>query len=85
MECDEDWQLIREVHVQDLHELAATADEVHKVDLSLLQQKALQVLQAHPEGTQLFDHVIVDEYQDTNTIQEDLFFHLAGGSKNISW
>jgi DNA helicase-2/ATP-dependent DNA helicase PcrA len=80
--CDDDWKRIREVHAAYINWL--DQDEVQKVDLSLLQQKALQVLQAHPEGTRLFDHVIVDEYQDTNAIQEDLFFHLAGGSTNLT-
>jgi len=80
--CDDDWQLIRQVHGAYMNWLAQ--DEVQKVDLSLLQQQALKVLQVHPDGTRLFDHVIVDEYQDTNAIQEDLFFHLAGGSTNIT-
>lgn len=82
LECNDDWKLIRDVHAAYMGWLRQ--DEVQKVDLSLLQQKALQVLKSHPEGTRLFDHVIVDEYQDTNAIQEDLFFHLAGGSGNIT-
>lgn len=52
-------------------------------DLSLLQQKALAVLNGHVQAGQVFKHVIIDEYQDTNTVQERLFFTLAAGSKNL--
>jgi superfamily I DNA/RNA helicase len=31
----------------------------------------------------VFHHVIIDEYQDTNAVQERLFFKLAEGSKNL--
>lgn len=58
----------------------ATLDR--KVDLSLLQQAALRVL-AGPAGASAFDHIIIDEYQDTNAIQERIFFRLAGGSHNL--
>lgn len=54
-----------------------------EVDFSLLQQKALELIQKHPSAQQVFKHVIVDEYQDTNTVQEKLFFQLAQGHKNI--
>jgi len=53
------------------------------VDLSLLQQKALNALGECSRSESVFEHVIVDEYQDTNTVQERIFFKLAGGSKNI--
>jgi len=82
VECDEDWQRMRRLFETYLQHL--NTDEVRKVDLSLLQQEALAVLRANPQSGSLFDHVIVDEYQDTNAIQEDLFFHLAQGSKNIT-
>lgn len=54
-----------------------------RADLSLLQQAAYRVLAADERTMGVFDHVIVDEYQDTNAIQERLFFRLAGGSKNL--
>jgi DNA helicase-2/ATP-dependent DNA helicase PcrA len=55
-----------------------------QTDLSLLQQNALHVLEDHaPQSGQVFKHVIVDEYQDTNTVQERLFFSMASGHKNI--
>ena len=31
----------------------------------------------------VFQHVIVDEYQDTNTIQKKIYMQLASGNKNI--
>lgn len=49
-----------------------------RVDLSLLQQAAYRAVVAHSPNAQLFRHVIVDEYQDTNPIQERLYFELAG-------
>lgn len=52
-------------------------------DFSLLQREALQVIQHRGSAQNAFRHVIVDEYQDTNTIQEQLFFALASGHKNI--
>ena len=52
-------------------------------DFSLLQQEALQVIQRSAAASRVFRHVIVDEYQDTNTIQEQLCFALASGHKNI--
>lgn len=51
-------------------------------DFALLQQKAAEILRT-PGAEQVFRHVIVDEYQDTNTIQEQIFFRLAGGSGNL--
>ncbi|MGG6242872.1 UvrD-helicase domain-containing protein [Nodosilinea sp. AN01ver1] len=54
-----------------------------KVDFSLLQQQALETLNQSPDAGIVFKHVIIDEYQDTNSIQEKLFFKLASGYKNI--
>ena len=53
------------------------------VDLSLIQQKAVDILRNFPDAGKIFKHVIIDEYQDTNPIQEELFFELARGYKNI--
>ena len=55
----------------------------NRVDLSLLQRAAYRVLLSSDDTTHRFKHVIVDEYQDTNAIQERIFFRLAGGSKNV--
>lgn len=54
-----------------------------RVDLSLLQRAAYRALLANDDTMHRFKHVIVDEYQDTNAIQERIFFRLAGGSKNV--
>jgi len=53
------------------------------VDFSLLQQAAFNRVQTCEGSKKVFKHVIIDEYQDTNSIQESLFFSLAGGNKNI--
>jgi DNA helicase-2/ATP-dependent DNA helicase PcrA len=52
-------------------------------DFALLQQEAINVLNEYDRSDSVFKHVIVDEYQDTNTIQESIFFKLAEGHKNI--
>ena len=54
------------------------------IDLSLLQQSALDVVrQTAPQSGAVFRHVIIDEYQDTNTVQERIFFALAASHKNL--
>lgn len=55
----------------------------NKVDFSLLQQRALNQLMESEHVIHEFDHIIIDEFQDTNRIQEQLFFRLAKGSKNF--
>lgn len=57
--------------------------EEGKTDLSLLQWHAHQRLMTTPKSKSLFRHVIIDEYQDTNTIQERIYFRLAAGAKNL--
>lgn len=54
-----------------------------KTDLSLLQSEALNLITSRSENSNIFQHVIIDEYQDTNTVQEKLVFALAAGSKNL--
>ncbi|MCB0787617.1 MAG: ATP-dependent helicase, partial [Flavobacteriales bacterium] len=80
--CDEDWQRVRQGYEAYLRWLRSGS--VRKVDLSLLQQEAVSVLRRTPGTEQYFEHVIVDEYQDTNSIQEDLFFHIARGHRNLA-
>jgi DNA helicase-2/ATP-dependent DNA helicase PcrA len=58
-------------------------DDEKKVDFSLLQKKAYDHISAFDKTGSIFKHIIVDEYQDTNTIQEKLFFTLAAENKNI--
>lgn len=63
--------------------LLTTQNGFDLCDFSLLQQKAYDVL-THNEAAQgYFRHIIIDEYQDTNLIQERLVFKLAAGSQNL--
>jgi len=57
--------------------------EAGRTDFALLQREAFQVLQEFQGAGGVFRHVIVDEYQDTNTIQERIFFRLAEGTGNL--
>ena len=56
---------------------------VPQTDFSLIQREAHSALAALPDAGSVFRHVIVDEYQDTNTIQERIFFQLAKGHRNL--
>lgn len=56
---------------------------VSLTDLSLVQAEALRAINQVSQGGSRFDHVIIDEYQDTNTVQERLVFALAAGKKNL--
>lgn len=61
--------------------------ENNALDFSGIQYEALQLLQNRPEVlAQLRDkltHLMVDEYQDTNTIQERILLLLAGERYNL--
>jgi DNA helicase II / ATP-dependent DNA helicase PcrA len=63
--------------------LLAPADGAKRVDLSLLQQAAFDRIRAFAGADSVFEHIIVDEYQDTNPIQEKVFFALARKYKNL--
>lgn len=54
-----------------------------KTDFAQLQHEAFNVLEENASSEKIFKYVIVDEYQDTNTIQEKLFFKLAAGHHNF--
>jgi DNA helicase-2/ATP-dependent DNA helicase PcrA len=60
-----------------------TLRESRQTDFALLQREAFEVLQRFADAGRVFRHVIVDEYQDTNYIQERIFFRLAEGTGNI--
>jgi DNA helicase-2/ATP-dependent DNA helicase PcrA len=60
-----------------------TNGQPQQADFSIIQQNALEVLQQSPNSDKLFKHIIIDEYQDTNTIQERIFFKLSSGSQNL--
>lgn len=54
-----------------------------RVDFSTLQQRAYEYICQKRGAGSVFKHVIVDEYQDTNTIQQKIYLKLAEGTKNI--
>ncbi|MCL2042647.1 MAG: ATP-dependent helicase [Treponema sp.] len=56
---------------------------IKTVDFSLLQIAAFNHISALDDSGTIFKHIIIDEYQDTNTIQEKIFFALAKGHTNI--
>ena len=58
-------------------------EKIQTVDFSLLQQKAFNKVQQFIGSQDVYKHIIVDEYQDTNSIQEQLYFELAKKCKNI--
>lgn len=58
-------------------------EQADRVDFANLQQKALEYISQDLLSGQVFKHVIVDEYQDTNTIQQKIYLKLSEGNKNI--
>ncbi|CRM62909.1 ATP-dependent DNA helicase PcrA [Pseudomonas sp. 37 R 15] len=62
-------------------------NEHNSLDFSGIQYEALQLLETRPEVlAQLRDkltHLMVDEYQDTNTIQERILLLLTGERRNL--
>ncbi|MFO2169029.1 ATP-dependent DNA helicase [Pseudomonas aeruginosa] len=61
--------------------------ENNSLDFSGIQYEALQLLEKHPEVLaqvrEKLSYLMVDEYQDTNTIQERILLLLAGEKKNL--
>lgn len=57
--------------------------KIHIVDFSLLQQKAYNKIREYAGSKDAFKYIIVDEYQDTNSIQEQIYFELASTCNNI--
>ena len=53
-------------------------------DLLALWRALLQHPEAGPPVASRFDHVLVDEYQDTNTLQADVLAALAAGGATIT-
>lgn len=56
---------------------------VERVDFSTLQQRTYAHICQKKDAGSVFRHVIVDEYQDTNTIQQKIYLKLAEGTRNI--
>ena len=61
--------------------------EHNSLDFSGIQYEALQLLEKRPEVLrqlrEKLTHLMVDEYQDTNTIQERILLLLAGEHRNL--
>lgn len=61
--------------------------EHNSLDFSGIQYEALQLLQRHPEALaqlrERLTYLMVDEYQDTNTIQERILLLLSGERRNL--
>ncbi|KKK97875.1 hypothetical protein LCGC14_2648370, partial [marine sediment metagenome] len=57
------------------------------LDFDDLLSKVVHLFKNFPEVLEKyqdkFRYILIDEYQDTNSIQEKIFFQLAGGSRNI--
>lgn len=62
-------------------------EENNMVDFSSIQNEAYHLLKNNPEILEeikkKISHIMVDEYQDTNYIQEQIVFMLAGDNENI--
>lgn len=82
-DADEDMRFLGKL-VNRYRELA---DRNGYTDFSSLQALTLDMLQSRPDILQKLNekikYIMVDEYQDTNHIQERLIFTLAGENKNI--
>ncbi len=59
------------------------SEKIQTVDFSLLQQKAYNKIREFDGSCDVYDYIIIDEYQDTNSIQEQIYFELAIKCKNI--
>jgi DNA helicase-2/ATP-dependent DNA helicase PcrA len=59
------------------------SEKISTVDFSLLQQKAYNKIKSFAGSQDVYKYIIIDEYQDTNSIQEQIYFELAKKCKNI--
>ncbi len=80
---DECIRKTRDPMLKKLLHMYAAYKGMQLTDLSLLQQAALDHIRASDTSQSVLRHVIVDEYQDTNHVQEELFFHLAKAHRNL--
>ena len=80
---DKPVKVLAEVYEQYLQML----DDANALDFSTIQLEALRLLQSQPKVRDALRaqlaYIMVDEYQDTNTIQEKILFELIGDSKNL--
>ena len=85
MMSDEDEHIAAIANIMKLYE--TILEEENLIDFSSIQTETYKLLKEHPEILKSLQdkvkYVMVDEYQDTNYIQELLIFLIAGESKNI--
>ena len=63
-------------------------EEENLLDFSVIQREALKLLESNPDSVlaplrQQLRYLMIDEYQDTNTVQERILFTLLNESRNI--
>jgi DNA helicase II / ATP-dependent DNA helicase PcrA len=62
-------------------------EEANALDFATIQYEALKLLRNQPKARdelrQRISHIMVDEYQDTNSIQERILFELLGKEPNL--
>lgn len=62
-------------------------EEENALDFSTIQLETLHLLENHPavleKLSQTIHYIMIDEYQDTNTVQEAIILKLAGAQKNV--
>lgn len=75
--------LSRILRMYSFYKASHRENKIQTVDFSLLQQRAYEKIRSYQGSQDAYEHIIVDEYQDTNSIQELIYFELAKKSKNI--
>ena len=80
---DETLDALIKMYARYLEMLQEQHARIQTVDLSLLQQEAYKTIIQQESNNKIYKHIIIDEYQDTNVIQEKIFFELAKGHKNL--
>ncbi len=81
-------QVIFERKVADVYvEYQSRLRKAGAMDFDDLLRNAVELFRTHPEALdhyrRRFQHVLVDEYQDTNRVQNEFVLQLAGGHHNI--
>ena len=79
--CAEEADGIREVF--HAYTIRKRDQNVLDYDDLLLYWRALAASSGGARAASLFDHVLVDEYQDTNALQSDILHHLHGRIANV--
>ena len=81
--ADEEVRVLGHCHALYQHQL----EEANALDFSTIQYEALRLLRGQPsvlaELRETIEYLMVDEYQDTNTIQEEILTLLAGDEPNL--